>query len=108
MKIFLIRLKNFPELYVGKKNTSYAISSDEHLNRGSDTAEEAITHNGNIPHWFASKDKAKIWTKPTPIIWLRSYASDKDEDTFSQYIVEIDDNGTITEVPLDNFNKSFA
>jgi hypothetical protein len=106
MKIFLVRLKNHPELYVGKKSVSYAFKSDNFLKESKDGIDEDCYH-------FVPRAKAKIWDNDKNLKWLHSYCgkyySDKLErdvmSTFSEYEVEIDDNGKISWVSFDEFVK---
>ena len=114
MKVYLIKLKDFP-IYVGNKNPSYALMTDKNIasNQAYDKTKgwnssisDVIFQNqpDNPPHWFVPREKAKIWNNPSMIKRIRSYVSEEGgASTFSQYIVETDDNGTITETPLDIF-----
>lgn len=105
MKVYLVRLKDYPEIYVGKKNVSYAFHSD-HM----------IAEN-NIPiesSFLVPKAKAKIWQESGRIKWLHSYcgkyydykSQQECQSTFSRYEVEIDDNGKLSWMPLDEFVKT--
>lgn len=106
MKVYLIRLKDHPELYVGKKNVSYALDSDYII------AENKI--NPAKSSFLVPKAKAKIWQVAGRIKWLHSYSGryydhknhEDCQSTFSLYEVEIDDNGKLSWMPLDEFVKT--
>jgi len=114
MKIYLIRLKDFP-FYVGKQNPSYAMTSDlllnikrdDNMQRGRPYSEEEIIFNGPVhsrARWFVEREKAKIFTTVSSVRTLRTRGRGNYEEnpTFSRYVLEIDDNGVIEEIPLDN------
>jgi hypothetical protein len=121
VKVFLIRLKNHPEWYVGKQNPSYALSSDRNIEEQRkgwtnhpafkgrtfsnwDILAQNTGVNNELPHWFAERKRAKLWTDEKS---LRRFISlyNTPEDTFSEYEVEIDDGSSITYLSIKNFRK---
>jgi hypothetical protein len=114
MKFYLIRLKQRPDLYVGRESSTYAISSDRqikdtislHNNRYKEEVEVLVQgYSSDPPYWFREQLKAKIFTTPTEVRKLVRRYSEKD-DTFSQYEVEIhEDEKKVVIQNLDDFMK---
>lgn len=93
MKTFLIQIKEHPCLYVGKKNPTYALTSDKAIKNGMIIDPTA--------HWFAPRHKAKIWTDP---LQLRNFVNRYNKgETHNHYNVEIDNNGKLSQISLDDF-----
>lgn len=119
MKVYLIKLKFTPASYIGKKHISYAFMSDKNIEYQmtegyckNKTVKETVKHMSG--YHLVPRKKAKLWDDPKNIKWLYTYTgkyTDDEDDykekisTFSQYEVEIDDNGKITCISLDDFVK---
>lgn len=62
MSFYAIRLKNWPDKFIGKTSCTYAVSSDgkiaERLKRLGNKKEETIGVNCG---WFVPKERCKIW-----------------------------------------------
>lgn len=76
MPVFKIRLKHHPDKYVGKKDPTYAVHSDQ-------------TNGHNHPqidaHWYVSEAQAKIWTSVTHLRRFLGFCRNAEGDTFSLY-----------------------
>ena len=79
MEFYTIRLKRHPNLFVGKENPSYAITTDEEiqtcLKSGHaywSTVEKILQVDA---HWFKSEKYAKVWTDLKSIKRLFSYCA---------------------------------
>ncbi len=117
MKIFLVRLKEYPHLYVGKRNVSYAFVNDreicERMCSTSFTYWDMKDVKKDVECYMVPRNKAKMWSNPKDLKWLHSYCGkfydpktmEDVQATFSQYEVEIDDDGAITHIPFDEFVK---
>ena len=107
----MIKLKNHP-IYIGKQSPSYGIVCDQIIeNRIQHFAPQIITaddvlmlNQDHLPCWYVTKRKAKLWTNPSEMP-----ASDKPDPiiTFSQFVIETDFNGVISEIPMDQFLASY-
>ena len=77
------------------------------MQRGRPHTEEEIIFNGPISsraRWFVERKKAKIFTTPSSVRSLRTRGRGNYEEnpTFSRYVLEIDDNGVVRDIPLDD------
>lgn len=109
MNFFVVRLKRHPHLFCGKRNPSYAFTSDQHIakclkNGWDKTVDSALNVEA---HWFTPEKRAKVWTNPSQLKAMFSYASESDGDgnkmacTFNEY--EILMNGQV--ISLDELRK---
>jgi hypothetical protein len=123
MKVYLIRFKNatHERCYVGKKQPTYAISSDDDLERFRGETPWAKACQGDPedpPHWFVRRKYARLYRSPSAIkqivglcrsTWNPEFidlgnetVTRPDKSSFSNYEVEVDD-GEVTVVDLDTF-----
>lgn len=79
MPLFKIRLKRFPDKYVGKTNPTYAIATDQYLKERPDVGLQADAH------WFVAEKRAKIWSSERDLKRFLGYCRDSDKDTFSEF-----------------------
>ena len=106
MTFYRIRLKRYPDKWVGKKNIVNAIRSDQKINSRKSDSEPFY-----FP-WFTKEKYARIYSSPGEIqriltmLEVHEYAPyRKVEQTFGEYEVVIDENGSQRVEPLDNFKK---
>lgn len=101
MKLYTIRLKRQPELFVGKKNSSYAVMSGCHIRyRLPDYPNvsrlDVLAILQHDAHWFSSKNP-KIFTSDQAVRTLLARGMEGDEDktqaTFDEYEVVVMENG---------------
>lgn len=79
---YMIRLKRFPDRYIGKKNTSYALTNDRQIkSRWNGKADEAVKPDA---HWFKSERYAHVWTDRASLKRLITYCGGL-EAGFSEY-----------------------
>lgn len=113
MTFYTIRLKQRPNLFIGKTSSTYALCTDQELadkvewykhTRNTDfTPIEVIfqLQENNPPHWFVPEERAKVWTTIRAIKHFTSYVKCKDRDnTFNEYEIVV--NGSEI-IPLDKF-----
>jgi hypothetical protein len=91
-KFYTIRLKNHPELYLGKKTPTYGIMTDFEIGRW---LEKTPYKSQNkvimdlVGCWFKSKQYAKVWTKTSTLKAFLTLCHES--DGLSQYEIMCND-----------------
>jgi hypothetical protein len=120
MIIYRIKLKGTiaNQLYVGKKNPYYCFVSDQTIKEDQKGFNKPKPSKLSIllsfcDAFLVSKKYAKLFTNPLHIKRLHTYCGggttgrSSQNETFSHYEVEIDDNGIISTVQLDQFVTNY-
>lgn len=127
MDIYMIRLKRHPNRYVSKYSPTYAINTDPYIESlmsdGDGRHPDADSVIKPNEHWFAVREKAKIWTSEKAVRAFvgkadkaRRYSLQDDpthplgisltpidlRGTLSEYELEIESGGVVTVKPLDD------
>lgn len=119
MTYYKIRLKDKPDLFLGKRNPSYGICPIEHMQEVAKTQANQTSYAkpptiAESLEWYAklneryfTKEKfAKVWTSIPVLRRFLSYCSRSEgTNTFPQYELVIEEAGKITAVPLDTVLK---
>jgi hypothetical protein len=115
--IYLIRLKNYPEYYVAKKSKTYALNTDQSLDK---RREEDVSIGRIRTREYYLQIDAYWWTKNPKSVGVSTSASSvrglftcavwaEKEPTFSEYeIVRMDaTNGSVTVIPATDFYRNW-
>ena len=118
MTFYTIRLKQKPDLYIGKTNSTYALLTDQGINdqvewykntRNQDATPIQILFffdESKPPQWYVPEARAKVWTTIKSIKNFTSYAKCKERNnTFNEYEIVVNESGVI---PLDKFLQDNA
>jgi hypothetical protein len=104
MTFYMIRLKMDNSIYIGKSNPIYALVSDEYIKIIKGSSIECI-----LKGPFMCKEKhAKIWTNTKAVKTFVTRCKMSKEDTFSQYEIEIHEDGKVSVLGLDDFIKELV
>lgn len=97
---YMLRLKCRPDLYVGKKNPTYAVKTDQRITANiqwylEQRNEVLVARNvllqrdeSNPPYWFVPKTRAKVWSGVTGVRRFIGRCRSEATDTFSEYEIE--------------------
>lgn len=110
--IIRIRLKRYPDKYVGREDCTYAFACDESRSirlKGTDPTYYTDPNGGHLTApWFVPEHRANTWTKPADIkrtLSSSAYACKWHETTWTAYEVVHVDTGVVE--PLDVFLLAF-
>jgi len=114
MKFFMIRLKDFPDFYVEKQNSSYAMDTDKGIEENKKRLkvktdwESLVSSYDNTPIGLTKEKYAKIWTSDKAMRHFISYCcnnihSSEDNPTYSRYEIVTIENGKTTTQSIESF-----
>lgn len=95
MKLYVIKLKNYSDKYVAKKDTTYAIQSDQEIAEKLSRMglNNDIFNIGKVlqvdAHWFTNEMGANVYADPRHVkmLFARAVKGLKSDTSFDQYEV---------------------